>query len=84
MSWIQGFINPRILYLPRPEAEENISFLGKWILVSIELKVVNCFIIWHILYVAFILKISFYHDVFFGFFDSRNLFAVLKAGGLAL
>jgi hypothetical protein len=25
---IQGFINPRILYLSRPEAEINIIFLG--------------------------------------------------------
>ena len=30
------------------------------------MKVINCFIIWHILYVSFTLKISFYHDVFFG------------------
>ena len=29
-------------------------------------KVINCFIIWHILYVSFTLKISFYRDVFFG------------------
>ena len=35
-------------------------------LVSIELKVINCFIIWHILYVIFIFKMSFYRNVFFG------------------
>jgi hypothetical protein len=34
--------------------------------ISIELKVINWFIIWHILYVSFTLKINFYHDVFFG------------------
>jgi len=28
MRWIQGFINPRILYLQRPDAEANILFLG--------------------------------------------------------
>ena len=33
---------------------------------SIELKVIKCFIIWHILYVSFTLKISFYRDAFFG------------------
>ena len=35
-------------------------------MVSIELKVINCFIIWHILYVIFTFKVSFYHNVFFG------------------
>jgi hypothetical protein len=28
MRWIQGFINPRILYLPRQGAEVNILCLG--------------------------------------------------------
>jgi len=28
MRWIQGFINPRILYLLRPEAKVNILLLG--------------------------------------------------------
>jgi hypothetical protein len=42
------------------------SLVMVFILVSIELKVINCFIIWHILYVSFTLKISFYHNVFFG------------------
>jgi hypothetical protein len=49
------------------------SFLGYWILVSIYLKVINYFIIWHILYVDFILKISFHHDVFFGLAWCRTL-----------
>jgi hypothetical protein len=44
-------------------AEVNILFMGSLILVSIELNVINCFIIWHILYVEFTLKISFYHDI---------------------
>jgi hypothetical protein len=30
---------------------------------TIELKIINCFIIWHILYVSFTLKISFDHDI---------------------
>jgi hypothetical protein len=40
-------------------AEVNILFLVWYFLVSIELKVINCFIIWHILYVDFTFKISF-------------------------
>ena len=35
--YIKRFIYPRILYLPRPAAEVNILFLGKQVLVFIEL-----------------------------------------------
>ena len=50
MRWIQGFINPRILFLRRPSNWKSLI-----VLLS------DTF-----LYVAFTLKISFYQDVFIG------------------
>jgi len=49
MRWIQGFINPGTLYLPRPDGRGKYIILG---LINpgihpvyIELKIINCFII---------------------------------------
>ena len=47
------------------EVTTRIYYIYRGQMVSIELKVINCFIIWHILYVSFTLKISFDHDIFF-------------------
>ena len=43
MRWIQGFINPGISYLPRPEAEVNIVGLA-------QCKLLECFITFIVLY----------------------------------
>jgi hypothetical protein len=73
MRWIQRFINPGTLYLPRPSGRGKYIILGLINPGIIQLKVINCFIIWHISYVAFTLKISFYHNVFFGFIWCKTL-----------
>ena len=51
MRWIQGFINPRIVNLPK--------YPSNW--KSLIVLLYGTF-----LYVAFTLKINFYHNVFFG------------------